>query len=260
MDSYSAFSKWYDEFMEEVPYDEWCEFICGLLKKDGIEDGIICELGSGTGNMTERMALKGYDMIGIDLSPEMLAVAEQKKALSGDESVEKILYLCQDMRDLELFGTVAAVYSSFDSVNYILEDDEIIETFRLVNNYLDPKGLFIFDFNTKLNYMNLADSPAGSDVIGDVTYVWNNCFDEESLINEHELTMFVPEEGEENLYRKYSEFHYQRGYTLEEIKEFIKESGMIFEAAFDGYEFGEATEESTRIFVVARESGKKFYG
>lgn len=256
MESYTAFSQWYDEFMDEVPYDEWCDFIDGILKENGIGDGIVCELGSGTGNMTERMARKGYDMIGIDNSEEMLMKAQEKRMESDEEAIKKILYLCQDMRSFELFGTVRAIYSSFDSVNYVLEDEEITETFRLANNYLDPKGIFIFDFNTKLNYEKLSETMAGSDVIGDVTYIWNNCFDEESRVNEHELTMFVPEDEDEGLYRKYSEFHYQRGYTLDEIKEFLKKAGLVFEKAYDGYDFSEAKEDSTRLFVVARESGK----
>lgn len=257
MDSYSIFSKWYDEFMDEVPYDEWCDFIVKILCENGIKEGIVCELGSGTGNMTERMAMKGYDMIGIDASEEMLSEAQNKRMDSDNEKIKNILYLCQDMRSFELYGTVSAVISSFDSINYVLDDEELTETFKLVNNYLDPEGLFVFDFNTRHNYEIIAESEGGSDEIGDVTYIWNNVYDEESHINEHELTMFVPTDEDEGLYKKYSEYHYQRGYSLDEIKDFLQKAGLRFERAYDGYDFSEVRADSTRIFVVAREFGKK---
>lgn len=256
MDSYSHFATLYDEFMEDVPYDEWCDFIVRILKENQITDSLVCELGSGTGNITERMALKGYDMIGIDNSDEMLSVAQNKRTESDDERIKKILYLCQDMREFELYGTVSAFISSFDSINYLLEDGEVEETFRLVNNYLDPKGLFIFDFNTDANYRKLDEAAAGSDVIDDVTFTWCNTYDEDQRINEHELSFFVPSAEDSDLYRKYTEYHYQRGYKLEEIKDMLKKSGLVFEKAYDGYSFEEADEESSRIYVVARESGK----
>lgn len=256
MESYTAFSQWYDEFMDEVPYDEWCDFIVKVLKENGINEGIVCELGSGTGNMTEKMAVRGYDMIGIDSSAEMLSVAQTKRMDSDNEAIKKILYLCQDMRNFELYGTVAAVFSSFDSINYILDEEELVDTFKLINNYLDPKGVFVFDFNTRVNYERIAESDGGFDEIGGVTYIWSNCYDEESHVNEHELIMFVPESDESDLYEKCCEYHYQRGYSLEEIKALIKKAGLEFVKAYDGYDFSEAKEDSMRIFVVARESGK----
>ena len=151
MEAYTEFAAVYDEFMDNVPYDEWADYLHGLLQKDGIEDGLVLDLGCGTGAMTERMAAFGYDMIGADNSEEMLEIAMEKRLESGHD----ILYLLQDMREFELYGTVRAIYSVCDSVNYITEETDLEEVFRLVNNYLDPGGMFVFDFNTEYKYREI---------------------------------------------------------------------------------------------------------
>ena len=146
MEAYSDFASVYDTFMDETPYDEWADFLHGLLNEDGIAEGLVLDLGCGTGSLTRLMAEKGYDMIGVDYSPQMLQIAMSK------EEDSSILYLLQDMREFELYGTVAAVVSVCDSVNYITEPEDLCDVFKLVNNYLDPNGLFIFDFNTNNIY------------------------------------------------------------------------------------------------------------
>lgn len=263
MDAYSEFSKWYDELMEDIPYDEWFDFVRDILSKDGIDDGLVCELGAGTGNFTMRLAEAGYDMIGVDNSEEMLAEARNKMERNLDQSeagkVSDILYLCQDMREFELYGTVRAIVSVCDSINYILEDDEIIQTFKLVNNYLDPKGLFIFDFNTDYKYREIIGDNTVAESNDDVSFIWSNYFDEDSCVNEYEVSFFVKADdtsAEDNLYKRFVEYHYQRGYTLDEMKSFIEKSGLVFVNAFDADGFGNPTERSERIFVVVREQGK----
>ena len=114
MDAYTGFAEVYDLFMEDVPYETWRDFITGVLRREGISDWLVCELGCGTGRMTRMLAACGYDMIGIDASQEMLSVAREKES-------EGILYLEQDMREFELYGTVRAVVSICDSMNYLLK-------------------------------------------------------------------------------------------------------------------------------------------
>ena len=160
MDAYTGFAEVYDTFMDNVPYAEWTEYYAGILKENGIRDGLVLDLGCGTGSMTELLAGLGYDMIGVDNSEEMLEIASEKKAASGHD----ILYLLQDMREFELYGTVRAVISACDSVNYITEPEELAEMFALVNNYLDPGGLFLFDFNTEYKYR---------EILGDTTIAEN---------------------------------------------------------------------------------------
>ena len=146
MGAYEKFAQVYDLFMDNIDYEEWADYITDHLKKYGIEDGLVLELGCGTGTMTGLLADRGYDMIGVDNSGEMLAEAMEKRMESGQD----ILYLQQDMQEFELYGTVRAIVSVCDSLNYITEREELLQVFRLVNNYLDPEGLFLFDSFLKI--------------------------------------------------------------------------------------------------------------
>mgnify|MGYP000550357054 CR=1 FL=1 len=142
-------SRVYDMFMDNIPYKEWCNYLTGRFKSNNeVDDGLVLELGCGTGNATRLLSDAGYDMIGVDNAPDMLEIALEKKEEEGQD----ILYLCQDMREFELYGTVKAIVSICDSMNYITEDEDLLEVFKLVNNYLDPEGVFIFDLNTVYKY------------------------------------------------------------------------------------------------------------
>lgn len=177
----------------------------------------------------------------------------EKRVQSGQD----ILYLLQDMREFELYGTVRAAVSVCDSVNYITEPEELKEVFRLVNNYLDPEGVFIFDFNTVYKYKEVMGDTVIAEDRGECSFIWDNYYYDEEKINEYDLTLFIREEGKEkNLYRKYQETHYQRGYTLDEMKELIQGSGLIFETAYDAFTHEAPTEKSERIYIIAREYGK----
>ena len=149
--AYSSFARVYDTFMDNVPYKEWGGYIYSMLCEYGVKDGIVLDLGCGTGTMTEILAGYGYDMIGVDNSEDMLELAMEKRIESGHD----ILYLLQDMREFELYGTVRAAVSVCDSVNYVTEPEDLEEVFRLVNNYLDPGGIFLFDFNTDYKYREI---------------------------------------------------------------------------------------------------------
>lgn len=255
MDAYTGFAEVYDTFMDNVPYTEWADCLETILKEYGICDGLILDLGCGTGSMTECFAGRGYDMIGVDNAEDMLEIAAKKREKSGHD----ILYLLQDMREFELYGTVRAVISVCDCVNYVLEPEELLEVFRLVNNYLDPAGIFLFDFNTRFKYENVLGDRTFAESRDECGFIWDNYYYEDEQVNEYELTLFIREEESEGLYRRYQETHYQRGYTLEEIKDLIKKSGMEFLAAYDAYSKQPANVQSERILVAAREKGKNLY-
>ena len=250
MEAYSDFSYVYDTFMDETPYEEWCEFLTETLKTAGIKDGLVLDLGCGTGTMTELLAQKGYDMIGVDMSDQMLGIAMEKKEQSGNN----ILYLQQDMREFELYGTVRAVVCVCDSVNYLLEEEDLLETFELVNNYLYPEGLFIFDFNTVYKYAEVIGDTTIAENREDCSFIWENYYEEEDQINEYDLTIFVREEDDR--YRKFTETHYQRGYTFETMKALVEEAGLRFVSALDADTHGPVHEKSERIYIIAREQGK----
>ena len=250
MDAYGSFAMVYDLFMDNVDYDGWSDYLRKLLRRYGVEDGLIMELGCRTGSMTERLAEAGFDMIGVDCSGEMLEIAQEKKCESGLD----ILYLEQDMREFELYGTVRAVVSVCDSLNYILEDEELVKVFRLVNNYLDPGGIFLFDLNTIDKYRKIGDTTIAENR-EEGSFIWDNYYDEDENINEYQLTIFL-REGDGDLYRKYEEAHYQRGYELERIKELLKEAGLEFLDAFEAFTEHAPDGASERIYIAAREQGK----
>ena len=251
MDAYTSFASVYDTFMDNIPYEEWAEYLVDLLKEYGIHDGLVLDLGCGTGNMTELLASAGYDMIGVDNAEEMLEIAMEKREKSGHD----ILYLLQDMREFELYGTVKAIVSICDSINYITEEEDLLEVFRLANNYLDPKGIFIFDFNTVYKYREVLSNQTIAEDREDCSFIWDNYYYEDEQINEYELSLFI-KENDSDLYRKYQEMHYQKAYEMETIKGLVEESGLEYIIAYDAFTRNAPTGESERIYVIAREKGK----
>ncbi len=249
--AYENFSKVYDKFMADTPYDEWIEYIKRIWDKFSLSPKLIAELGCGTGNITQRLYNMGYDMIGIDCSENMLSFAREKACLNHSE----ILYLEQDMREFELYGTVDCVLSLCDSINYILEEEELFEVFKLVNNYLEPKGLFIFDLNTIYKFKYILASNSFSQSGESSAYTWENYFDEDESVNEYYTNFFIRDD-KSGLYERFEEEHYEKGYTIEAIKDLIIKSGLEFLAVYDEMTFFPPKSNSERIFFVARESGK----
>ncbi len=264
LEAYTGFAAVYDTFMDNVPYREWGEYIHSMLCEKEVKDGLVLDLGCGTGTMTEILAGYGYDMIGADNSEDMLELAMEKRIQSG----HNILYLLQDMREFELYGTVRAVVSVCDSLNYITDPEDLENVFRLVNNYLDPGGIFLFDFNTEYKYREVMGDCTIAEDRGVCSFIWDNYYYEEERINEYDLTLFVRETGqpdpdtdepdkEGQLYRRYTETHYQRAYTLEEMQRLLEKAGLVFEAAYDMDTKEVPGDTSERICVIAREHGKR---
>ena len=251
MDAYTSFASVYDTFMDNIPYEAWAEYLVSILKEYQINDGLILDLGCGTGNMTELLAKSGYDMIGVDNAEEMLEIAMEKRAKSGYD----ILYLLQDMREFELYGTVKAIVSICDSVNYITEEEDLLDVFRLANNYLDPKGVFVFDFNTIHKYRDVLGDQTIAEDRDDCSFIWDNYYYEEEQINEYELSLFIKEE-DSDLYRKYQENHFQKAYDLDTMRRLVEQSGLEYITAYDAFTKNPPTAESERIYVIARERGK----
>lgn len=271
MEAYTDFASVYDIFMDATPYEEWADFLSELIEKYGIsvpaekeetqgtaemllrsERNLVLDLGCGTGTLTELLYRKGYDVMGVDNSQEMLNVAMAKKERTGSE----ILYLCQDMRELDLYSTVGTVVCVCDSVNYLLEDEDIIDTFSLVNNYLYPGGIFIFDFNTVYKYATVIGDTTIAENRETCSFIWENYYHEDEELNEYDLTVFVRED-KEGLFRRFTETHFQRGYTLSEMRAFVEQAGMEVALVLDADTHEAPGERSERIYVVARECMKK---
>lgn len=268
---YNDFAYVYDEFMDNTPYEEWCERIAALIKQYGVsktkaeatqsgvcgeeavlasERDLVLDLGCGTGTLTQLLYQKGYDMIGVDNSEEMLSVAMEKSREAG----EQILYLLQDMRELELYSTVGTVVSVCDSLNYILEEEELARVFRLVNNYLYPGGVFIFDFNTVYKYEQVIGDTTIAENREDCSFIWENYYYPEEQINEYDLTVFVQEEND--MFRRFTETHYQKGYTVEQMERLLLAAGMKILAVKDSDTDGPVTDTTQRVYMVAGEQEK----
>ena len=256
MEAYTSFAQVYDLFMDNVPYEAWSNYVEEILAKEGICDGILLDLGCGTGKMTRIMAEKGFDMIGIDNSMEMLDMAREQEY--DREEPSGILYLLQDMREFELYGTVRAVYSACDCLNYIMEEDELLTVFKLVNNYLDPKGLFIFDMNTSYKYEHLLAENTIAENREEGSFIWENYYDKEEQVNEYDLTLFIKEseDDKEERFLRFTETHFQRCYSLECVKQLLQEAGMELVAVYDAYTKNPLREDSEKVTIIARESGK----
>lgn len=259
MEAYQDFAYVYDEFMDTAPYQEWCDFLVEMIEKYGVskpgrnaenpldaERNLVLDLGCGTGTLTELMYEKGYDMIGVDNSDSMLSIAMEKK----EQSKAEILYLLQDMRELELYCTVGTVVSVCDSLNYILEEEELEEVFSLVNNYLFPGGIFIFDFNTDYKYREIIGDTTIAENREDCSFIWENYYDTEGELNEYDVTIFLKEEGE--LFRRFTETHVQRGYRPDRMKALVEQAGMSLVDMLDAETGGRVTPTSQRVYIVAR--------
>lgn len=249
MENYAYFSAVYDEFMDNIPYDDWCDYIIKILEANGIENGLCLELGCGTGEVCERLSKAGFDMIGLDNSEEMLDIAMEKRLKSGSD----ILYLLQDMTEFELYGTVRAIVGICDSLNYICDYEDLLKVFKLVKNYLDPEGIFVFDLNTVKKYKEIGDSTIAENR-EDASFIWENSYFEEEKINQYDLTLFIKDE--DGKYNKHIETHIQKAYDFDEIKGALKNAGLEFIGcykAFENIEINNNDEmnENDRVYFVA---------
>lgn len=242
---YSHLAYMYDELIYDIDYKKLSNYIVKIFDKFKLKPNLILDLGCGTGSLTVELAKKGFEMIGLDISTDMLSCA-QDKSISEDLD---IIYLNQDIRSFELFGTVDSIISTLDCMNYILKKNELLDVFNLVSNYLNPNGLFIFDINTEFKLKNKLDNNVFYDVDDDISYIWQNKFNKKSKVIKFEVTMFV-KEGE--LYRKFEEEHYQRAYSYDEISKLLKKANLKLEAIFDNNTLNSYFEESEKVFFVVR--------
>lgn len=249
MEQYTGFAHLYDEFMDNVPYREWAERIRALISSYGENVKSVLDLGCGTGTMTELISDLGYDVMGVDISEDMLSIA-QDKAYEHDKD---ILYINQDMRELELLEKADVVYSVCDCINYLITDEDVIKTFKSVHDNMERNGIFIFDFNTVYKYENVIGNRTIAEVRDDCSFIWENYYSTEDHINEFDVTFFAHIDGEDDdIYQRFDETHIQRGYELSEIRSFADEAGFRFIIAGDATTGEGVSDTSERIYVVLR--------
>lgn len=245
---YNRFAYLYDSLINDVDYKKWVDYYYKIFHRYSLNPKLGLDLGCGTGNMTTEFSRRGIEMTGVDISEDMLMVAREKS-----EGMD-ILYLNQDMTDFELYGTVDFIVSSLDCVNYITDKRELLKVFKLVNNYLDPGGLFIFDINTRYKLENVIGENTFVLENEDVFCTWQNEYDKKRKICDFYLTFFCRNGNE---YTRFDEQHSERAYELEDIKKLIENSGMRLLKVYDDLSFNKPGKNSERVFFVAQEQGKK---
>ncbi len=250
MASYEQFALIYDWALNELPYEQWIKYLEALFEKFEVEPNLVLDLGCGTGSVTNLLSSKGYEMIGVDLSYDMLAVAREKaKELELD-----VTYINQDMTELDLFGTIDCVISVGDSLNYIVDEEDLLEVFKKVNLFLNPGGLFIFDMNTIYKFKEALGNQTYAENHEDYAYIWENYFYEEDQMNEYEVSIFI--KNELGSFDKTTEVHYERGYEPDKIIELIEKSGLKLEAVYHDNSFEALKPTTERMYFVAREQQK----
>ncbi|NTV90749.1 MAG: class I SAM-dependent methyltransferase [Clostridiales bacterium] len=233
--------------MQDVNYSEWADYIEGIFKRFQVSPSLVADLGCGTGSFCVEMARRGYDMIGIDLSEDMLSIAQTK----ARDNEKDILFLNQGISEFELYGTVDAMVCLMDSINYVTYKKDVKKAFKLVENYLNPGGLFVFDINSKYKFENILGNNVFYQVNEDISYIWQNEYDRKSRICSFDLTFFT-KTGE--LYSRFDEVHYERAYDVQEMVAMIRESGLEPCGIFGAFGFTKPKAECERVFFVCRKT------
>ncbi len=247
---YDLLAPFYDKFNGDINYSAWADFVEAIMSryyKSGKPE-LVLDLGCGTGSMTLELAKRGYDMTGVDYSFEMLDIARNRAIDEG--CAEKILWLMQDMREFELYGTVDVAVCCLDGINHLTGAKDLDRTLDLVHNYLIPDGLFIFDVNGKYKFEN---------IYADETYVienesamciWQNYYNKNTKLCDFYITLFC--EGNDGKYERYDEVQRERMYTLRSIRNALKRNSLEFIGAYSDFDFTDADDNAERIYVVAR--------
>ena len=242
---YTDFAYCYDRLMQDVDYGRWADYIEELFSLHGCKPSLVLDLGCGTGSFCLHMAERGYDMIGVDLSADMLACARAKSAAQGRD----ILFLNQDMTRFELYGTVDAIVSLVDSINYVTYKNDLKRLFKLVNNYLNPDGLFIFDVNSEYKFRNILANNVFHHVGEDIAYIWQNSYDGSCRLCRFDLSIF---DGRGEACTRYDEVHYERAWSRMELQEMLKVSGLKLCSVFGEFTGKRPGSKCERIFFICR--------
>jgi ubiquinone/menaquinone biosynthesis C-methylase UbiE len=242
---YKGFAGMYDALMADTPYEQWAEYIDKVFcERLGIKhrDILVLDLACGTGNITLLLNQMGYDMIGVDSSVDMLAEASRK----AEDA--KILFLHQDIRKLNLYGTVDAAVSVCDGFNYILSEKELLAVFKRVRLFLNKGGIFIFDMNTEykfkeLNNLTFEDTGAGGEACE-----WQSKYNPVTKINEYHVTFFSCGGTKTE---PFAELHRQRAYAPQDICNMLLDAGFVSVAMRDGYSDNTIKADSARVVFIA---------
>lgn len=245
---FEAFASVYDIFTEGVDYKTRAEYILSLLRNNGIENGTLLDLACGTGSLTVEFCKKGFETIAVDLSEDMLLSAREKLESFGD----KALILCQDMRQLDLFGTVNAAVCSLDSINHLDNIDDVRTVFQKVSLFTEPGGVFVFDVNTLYKHNCILADNTFVYESEDAFLVWQNSLQEDGRSVDIMLDIFT--QNENGLYERESEDFTETAYSEEEITAALLQAGFTDIEVFDDLSFDKPSETSQRVYFTAKKN------
>ena len=250
MASYGEFAYFYDGLTDNVDYEKRCDYIRDLLAENGIGEGILLDLACGTGTVSMILSRMGFDVIGVDASEDMLSVAQEKKMETGED----VIFLCQRMEELDLFGTIKAAVSTLDSINHVTDAETVREIFRRVSLFMEDEGIFIFDVNTPYKHKNILGNNTFIYDTDEVYCVWQNSTDE-SLLTQISLDIFEKDEDDDETYYRYSEEFSERAYELGDIKKWLEEYKFEVTAVYEELSRKPVAEDTQRAVFVAKKHG-----
>ena len=247
MSGYSVFARYYDQLTANIDYKGRAEYFGQIIRRfDQTDNNILLDLACGTGSISEEMARQGFDVIGVDLSDEMLGIAIEKKFDSG----LNIQYLCQDMRNIDMFGTIGITICALDSINHLSTAEDVRQVFEKVALFAEPKGLFIFDVNTLYKHRNILANNTFTYETDSVYCVWENSLDPKTDEVKMELVFFEKEEN--GLWSRSSDSFSEKAYSEELIEQLLDECGLELVAKYGDDSFEPPKEDPQRIVYVAR--------
>ena len=247
MSSYDFLAGCYDRLTYDVDYAAWANYIEKHFSKRPLPGRTVLDLACGTGSLTRELALRGYEMIGVDQSPEMLAEAAEKNR--GISPIEPI-FLCQSMENLDLYGTIDACVCCLDSINYVTAPQKLAQAFRRVHLFLMPGGLFLFDINS-LEKLEGLDGQVFLDETEDAYCVWRTEFSKRSRICSYFMDIFQLD-GETGQWERGEELHRERAYTVDELTAMLKAAGFGDVKTYGGLKMRPPKPDEQRIFFTAR--------
>ncbi len=245
---YAALWANYDKLNAETNYEEWAKFLCALFEKHSkIPVTSVLDLGCGTGSMTFALRSRGFDMTALDISPEMLSCAREKALEQG---IEDILWLCQDMRSFELYGTVSAVVCCLDGINHLTGPRDLDRCLSLVHNYLEPGGLFIFDVNTPKKFREFyADHDYILEDEG-ILCCWQNRYDTHRQSCDFLLSVF--EENKDGTWSRTDTLQRERCYSRQKLTQLLERAGFFVAGIYTGFQMETDLDSAHRWYIAAR--------
>lgn len=246
MSGYAEFSGVYDILTQNVDYLARADYIADLLSRNGVTGGILLDLACGTGSLSVEMAKKGFEVIGVDASGEMLSIAMNNAYEAG----QNILFLCQQMQQLDLYGTINCAICTLDSINHLTEKEDVQAAFDKVSLFMEKDGIFVFDVNTPYKHREiLADNSFVYEADG-VYCVWQNTLDKDTDTVRIDLDIF--NEIEPDIYERSQESFCERAYEISELEGMLTKAGFETVAVYDELTYQPPHEKSQRVFITAR--------